>query len=324
VLAPSRLQLSQFTSVVRESQNKEYILSLLAEQLIHADWKRRARSLYAIHELVVNNVPSSAEYFSTDGLPALLNLRGSAQKSIQDQVLKIFLLIRPDLSDPAAEPEVEPSAEAETFLPSTNESPKSQAPSQPNKSLFGELSVNQIRPTPPPEQPSPRFNTQVQAPIQTPTLMLGTQTQTIPQTQPLHSPKPTTPTANQSLLQNNINLIGTPQTYNQAEASRPRQTSKSQLETVFNDQQLKSVVQMEVEKMSWSSQPGQGYPRGYAAPFNPLDSLNIPQEQKFQPPVAQNISSKGSGIGGFDFVATTKKDPFDFGSIDQLDAQLGK
>jgi len=319
-LNPSRMQLSQFTSKVKESQNGEYICFLLAEQLADQDWKRRLRALHAIYELAVNKISPAHEFYATKGSASLHSLVSSSQKSIRDQAIKILTLVQPEwnqqqyqLDDTETEYGHQPQVAGQTagagiFVGLGENSGSVQTPG----SLFGQLQISQ--PGAPAQKVQPK-----QQPVHH---------------QPVASAEPS------------IDLCGIA---SPADAqSRPRQSSKSQLETVFNENQQKATIQSELERMQWGaplsshsspqtpinfaafSTPNYSaptYPGGYIAPAYP-----VPQQQ-FNPtmfstssPTQQfggsnpTVTATGN-LGGFDFIAA-KKDPFDFGDIRKLDATI--
>lgn len=93
---PSRLQLSNFLAKAREEGIRmEVIFYLLEEQLSNQDWKRKLRALYGIHELITQQVPLAAHYFSDQGLHALLGLTNSVQKTVQDKAIQVIQQISP-------------------------------------------------------------------------------------------------------------------------------------------------------------------------------------------------------------------------------------
>lgn len=72
--------------IQKDDVRMEVIYYLLQEQLSNQEWKRKLRALYAIHELIVNNVPLAAHYFSDQGLASVLALTTSVQKTLQEKV----------------------------------------------------------------------------------------------------------------------------------------------------------------------------------------------------------------------------------------------
>eukprot|EP01126_Amoeba_proteus_P004390 TRINITY_DN11469_c0_g1_i2.p1 TRINITY_DN11469_c0_g1~~TRINITY_DN11469_c0_g1_i2.p1 ORF type:complete len:424 (-),score=105.02 TRINITY_DN11469_c0_g1_i2:300-1571(-) len=92
-LIPTRLQLSQFVSDVRQTPVPLVVCRLLSDSLDHPDWKRRLKALHAIHELVSNEVKPSREYFMTTGLSRLLAQGQSVQQSVRDKAIQLVQML---------------------------------------------------------------------------------------------------------------------------------------------------------------------------------------------------------------------------------------
>lgn len=125
------------------------------------------------------------------------------------------------------------------------------------------------------------------------------------------------------------------------QASRPRQSSKSQIESVFNEQSTKAVLQNEIEKQpnwpAWSSFEQQTtfsgapaipttFPVAGASIYSyPATSPRAAPTPYTYPVATANYGyTPASSYYGANKAAPVpqKKDPFDFGDLKNIDAML--
>eukprot|EP01127_Copromyxa_protea_P011862 TRINITY_DN3027_c0_g1_i1.p1 TRINITY_DN3027_c0_g1~~TRINITY_DN3027_c0_g1_i1.p1 ORF type:complete len:688 (-),score=171.46 TRINITY_DN3027_c0_g1_i1:59-2098(-) len=326
-LAPSRLQLSQFIQSTRDCENIDQLCYLLAENLADPNWKKRLKALYAIHELINNNIARSKEYFTGEGLASIVALRVSVQQSVREKAVQILQQIAPEsLNAPSI-----PTTQHEEVAVQTPEDSVV-------KSLFESLQQQQ------PQQPQQPLQQQPQQSQQP-------QFQAFQQQQPTQAQQPellfsnNTASVDSSLLSSasstgsGINLLGdflTPtikeekksdapslsfaEAYGSSSTQPAASDPFSQLSDVFNDSHNKPAI-LDVTPQPYPTTYQQPYVYSYGMPVQgvPVQAYGYPQAYG-----GYTSSPTASGPGGFSFVSasTPAKDPFDFGDLSKLASNM--
>jgi hypothetical protein len=92
--------------------------------------------LYAINEMIVNQVPPTQQYFVTDGWAPLVSLTVSPQKTVKDLAVKIISFINPE-----ALPPKQAQQEVVYFPPSNVVQPQPVVHQQPRSTHVAEVRV---------------------------------------------------------------------------------------------------------------------------------------------------------------------------------------
>eukprot|EP01125_Pyxidicula_operculata_P017632 TRINITY_DN61_c2_g1_i1.p1 TRINITY_DN61_c2_g1~~TRINITY_DN61_c2_g1_i1.p1 ORF type:complete len:708 (-),score=217.01 TRINITY_DN61_c2_g1_i1:364-2487(-) len=309
--------IQQVKSFIQQAQglNVPLVCYLLVQQLSDQNWKKRLRALYAAHELVVADIQPSAEFFLSDSIfPALTAQSSSAQKTVRDKANQLIVTLNPDY---------------QVTLSSSNQPEDGGDGNQDvddTGSLFGDLQISDGSSTASPFGNgfnSGSGNKNMFVPNSGTAISLldfsGTNSASIYSSGstpvlPLASGVSLTPTKTTSQKQQvQPNNISAPQRSSSvpilpfdtnpssADVTRPRQSSKTLLEPIFDPKSQQKVAQREIDAAYQQSMyypgglypyPGAMYP-GYPGAFNPLYGTQ-PQVGALY---AQPYGGVGVGVG---------------------------